>query len=616
MSDDFGASFEPDSSQFLTIDERLEQLDKTLEDFPLILREFSQEQEDKVNLMQEKINRLYREIQLVREKKQEWMFEQHKKKDGLQKEREALLEAKKREALQDQFEKTAALIREIVADFAAWHMAREYQAEDIIAAVHQYVIGEPGIMNANEMALGKTFESIVTLYILRELFQRENGKPPTVLWLTKSSIVKTGGSIAELSRWDPDYKMLSLDGSDKPEVREFTASLAKKGTMGLLTNYEACKTTKSIRTTRWDIVIMDEVHKLKGGANANGPTAIWEAVRDVVRKSKFIIMLTGTPLVNKAEEMWSYMHIFAPEEFPSAKDFTRRFQGFRAAAGTFKMSIEADKLFKQALKGRLIRRTAVEVGLQLPQVIRQNVPLEHNPEQAAIYAEMKERFFIWLDTTQKALTTSCILDNLLRLRQINVLPVANFKIKDDEGNVIEELKLDVRDSSKLDEAVRIVLEHNQQAVGFCSFNEPLNELAFRLQVEGKSVAIISSATSEFMGSYEKDFQAGKLDVLLINSAMGEGLNLHKDPDKWEGGAGVGFTLDRWWNNARNDQCFKRIVRPGAPGPVFFYDLFVMNSVDDYIEMLCQEKDEQFNSLTEHSGARPREEVQELLRKLL
>ena len=43
--------------------------------------------------------------------------------------------------------------------------AREYQVEDVVRIVHQYLIGGSGVMNANEMALGKTFETLVALYI-------------------------------------------------------------------------------------------------------------------------------------------------------------------------------------------------------------------------------------------------------------------------------------------------------------------------------------------------------------------------------------------------------------------------------------------------------------------
>ena len=79
---------------------------------------------------------------------------------------------------------------------------------------------------------------------------------------------------------------------------------------------------------------------------------------------------------------------------------------------------------------------------------------------------MRSDFFIWLGEQEKALSAMSILAQLTRLRQINVLPVANFKIKDDAGFVIEEIKLDVRDSSKLDEAMDIIAETADQVLIF------------------------------------------------------------------------------------------------------------------------------------------------------
>ena len=97
-----------------------------------------------------------------------------------------------------------------------------------------------------------------------------------------------------------------------------------------------------------------------------------------------------------------------------------------------------------------------------------------------------------------------------------MLPVANFTVKDEYGNVVETIKLDVRDSSKLDEAVDIIQQTQDQVIVFCTFNEPLNELAFRLQVEGLSVAVIRSETSKQMSAFEIGFQNKDIDVLLIN----------------------------------------------------------------------------------------------------
>jgi len=316
------------------------------------------------------------------------------------------------------------------------------------------------------------------------------------------------------------------------------------------------------------------------------------------------MMLSGTPLVNKMEEMWSYLHLFDTSAFPDVKQFTKSFQAYKTVAGTLEMSFSSDKLLKQALRGRLIRRTAHEVGLQLPPLTEQDIILQHNPEQKKLYDKMKEEFFIWLDKLQKPATATNILAQTMRLRQINVLPVVNFNERDDYGDNIGTFSLDVRDSSKLDEAVDRIVATNDQCVVFCNFNEPLEELAFRLQVEGLRPEIISSKYKGEMGGYEKGFQSKAIDVLLLNSAMGEGLNLHKDPEKWEGGARAGVSLDRWYNNARNDQCLKRIVRPGSMEPVFFYHLYVEGSIDYWIKSLCDAKDMEFSTVMDSNEIRP------------
>jgi SNF2 family DNA or RNA helicase len=147
-------------------------------------------------------------------------------------------------------------------------------------------------------------------------------------------------------------------------------------------------------------------------------------------------------------------------------------------------------------------------------------------------------------------------------------------------------------------------------------------LAFRLQVEGLSSAVISSQTTNQMSAYEIGFQNKEIDVLLINSAMGEGLNLHKDIAKWEGGARAVIMLDRWWNPSRNRQCIARAVRPETDQsvkdrePVMVYNLFCDGSIDYFIQALIDEKAAQFDAITEAKELRHSSEWKEMLRKLL
>jgi len=305
----------------------------------------------------------------------------------------ALRRQKAEEEANKAFEDTVKLIKEICDDFAAWHCAREYQIEDVVRIVHQYLIGSSGVMNANEMALGKTFETLVALYICSQLHERKFGKKPTMLWLTKNSILQTGGTLSEAKRWFPQLKMFPIQGSTNKTMIEFTFDMAAEGGICVLTNYETVKKVKA--DIHWDFLIMDEVHKLKGGANSGGPTAIWEAVKGL--DVGFQLMLTGTPLVNKIEEIWSYLHLFDPMAFPDSKRFARQFSAFRDLSGKLKFSLQSERMLKDILKGRLIRRTATEVGLQLPPVNYQEIILPHNLQQGELYEKMRTEFFIWLD---------------------------------------------------------------------------------------------------------------------------------------------------------------------------------------------------------------------------
>jgi SNF2 family DNA or RNA helicase len=528
----------------------------------------------------------------------------------------ALRRQKKEEDANKVFEETIALIKEICEDFTSWKAAREYQVEDIVRIVHQYLIGSSGVMNANEMALGKTFESLVALYIITKLFERKHNRKPTMLWLTKLSILTTGGTKNEATRWNPELRMFPLKGSDHKAAKEMVLKFARTGGTCVMTNYETIKTTPEASKIHWDIVVMDEVHKLKGGANSGGPTAIWEAVKNL--SMGFTMMLTGTPMVNNVTEIWSYLHIFDAELFPDAKKFARQFNAFKDLSGKLQFSLQSERMLKDILRGRLIRRTATEVGLQLPPVNYQDVILPHNLEQGELYQKMRNEFFIWLDKQEKALSATSILAQLTRLRQINVLPVATFKVKDEDGFVVETIKLDVRDSSKLDEAVDIITQTQDQVIVFSNFLEPMEELAFRLQVEGLRPEIISSKYAKDMASYEVDFQQGKIDVLMITLGMGEGLNLHKDSAKWPGGARAVIMLDQWWNDARNRQAIARAVRPGenAGEPVFVYNLMCDGSVDFYIRALCDDKNAQLDSLTESSELRPSADWKNYLQGLL
>ena len=411
--------FGPD---FFSTQNELKEIESEVQGFPGMIQQIDSDYHEAMTKLREKFDSQRRK---VRDKHEENL-----------KKLAALKEAAAREELAKVYSKTAKIVKEICSDFDAWGFAHEYQVEDVVSIVHAYITGEGGILNANEMGLGKTYETIVALYIIMQLFEREYNRKPTLLWLTKSSILETDSTKKEVARWWPDFKMVSISGSENKESRALKLKIAHGGGYGVITNYEIVRTTDVASSIVWDLIVMDEVHKLKGGANPNGPTAIWKAVKDICPASKFVQMLSGTPLVNRPEEMWSYLHIFDPILFPDARSFVRRFGDVRSLGTGTGLVLNVERLLKQALKGRMIRRTAKEVGQQLPDLQKQEIVLPHNAEQSKAYQGMRDRFFVWLDQAElegKILSANAIIAQLTRLRQINILPMFDFNEKDEDG---------------------------------------------------------------------------------------------------------------------------------------------------------------------------------------
>lgn len=504
-------------------------------------------------------------------------------------------------------------IRKLCEGFEAYDKAHPYQIEDVVSSINAYKAGKRGMLNANDMGMGKTFESAIVLYCMQKLLSETLGRKPKILWLTKKSLVTKESTKKEIARWNPNWKTIQPVDGGSPAQREFVVEFYRDSDMAdmFLANYEFVRTTPVAQTMKWDIIVVDEVHKLKGGANSNGPTNIWTSIKNLCVNAEYVLMLSGTPMVNAPEEMWSYLHIFNPEKFPDLKTFKKNFMEYKTIAGEFKLVVDANKLLGQVLKGQMIRRSAAEVGLQIPELNYEVVELERTPAQDEAYKQMQNHFFVWLDEQQdKPLSAMAIIAQLTRLRQINVWPVVNFTRTDENGYEVTET-LDIRESSKIDEAMDIIDNAQDQAIIFSTFNEPMYEIQRRCRLKGLRCEIISGSEKHNF-DVEAEFQQGRINVLCLNSSMGEGLNLQKNPEHWPGGASYGIFLDLWWSPARNEQCIKRIHRQGSSIPVFIYELQNVPSVDQFIKAKNDRKNEQFNSIMESGEIRPASEWKKLL----
>jgi SNF2 family DNA or RNA helicase len=100
----------------------------------------------------------------------------------------------------------------------------------------------------------------------------------------------------------------------------FTSSSIKPRAHVLLTTYEACiRDLSLLQRLRFSVLCVDEAQRLKNHAS--------KLVHSLcLLRARFRLLLTGTPLQNNLQELWSLLHFVLPQVFASAKDFDQWFQ--------------------------------------------------------------------------------------------------------------------------------------------------------------------------------------------------------------------------------------------------------------------------------------------------
>ena len=453
-------------------------------------------------------------------------------------------------------------------------------------------------LNASDVGIGKT--RVAGSFVNTVNFNK-------VLWLTSVTLVQ------------PTIKELSSIGAIAFNITGGAQSYLKiplPGTIIYVTNYETIKRDSALLTRNlWDCVVIDEVTKLKGGASYK-PTIIWKEVKKLLHDlnpEAYRLFLSGTPAVNRPEEIWAYLHLFDPDRFSHYATFQRIF--CHLSYGKAVMSV--DKLM-DLLQGMIIRQTVSNLGLEgVPSLddptwfhtVREELHVDRNSTVGKAYLQLASESLTALDDTHN-LAPSMQLELILRLRQL-LLAGETFKYKkhyyylDQDNRVVHEsqdmtLHLD-GPYPKLDRAEEIIASlqgEGEQVIVFSTMNQPLHNLKKALDRTGfYTVGLLTGETTpDKRQKMVTDFQQGTLDVLLINKLAGaEGLNLQKC-DAWPGGARFMIHLDSWWNPAKERQANGRCVRMNTNAPVQAIYLHVANSVDDFIQGIIDMKAEQISQL--------------------
>jgi SNF2 family DNA or RNA helicase len=551
--------------------------------------------------LMDELNKQYaerqRELYRARDERRTLQFEL----DRMQREHSNLLKSMQTEKVLKEIEDKIDML--IVS--APWGMdARSYQLIDLKYMLAAFETGKSGVLNANDMGLGKTFESIMLDYCLQHLFPAKYDRMPLVLWVTTPSLIKQ--TVREIKRWNPGRKVIPVEGSWNRQAREWATTMAIDELALVVVNYEQMNTNDVLMNTKWDVIFADEVSKLKGGANPK-PTKVWENMRgllweldakgnykdpyDPTPRAKFFVPLSGTPIQNKPGDMWAYLHLFMPNKFPKLKNFEREY-----AYGWPEIKVNFERMIN-VMSDQVIRRSKKDELKDLPDKIRELRECDMTTNQRKLYEEMRDNFFTWLDTKNEApLKASVVIEWIIRLWELALDP-SIIKIFDAEMN---EIPTECKESGVIDEAMEILeqeLAGGEKVVVWSSwFNQPLFTMKDRIEKElGVKCALYTGEQSttqrdDAVVSFQSEDE-GSVQVLLCNmKAAGYGLNLQN--------SSVAIFLDRWWNPAVQVQAEDRQHRMGQKNSVTIHQMHATDSVYDFIKSKFDSKEEMAESIME------------------
>jgi SNF2 family DNA or RNA helicase len=398
--------------------------------------------------------------------------------------------------------------------------------------------------------------------------------------------------IKELNLREPGLFVYSLIASS-PQERQIAAMLLNHHEeFVVVTNIESWrrdpeKTTKDIMRINYDAIILDEAHHIK-----NSGTGTAKGFFELSRNIPKILQLTGTPIKNRPQEMFSLLHALYPDLFPTERKFQFDYCT-QIAQNRWVFSAEGLKALIKKIESFYIARSPEDIGRQVPppRIITYELDLDAHPEQKRAYQIMTERSLAVLgDGTAIPIVSQLAI--MTRQAQVASWPAGIvFNVKDEDGEVIDVIKFDVHQSVKMDWAEDLLKEltdEGERVVVFSRFKPAISELRDRLTAAGISVAVITgdekSNTREIFDDFDLKTapKNPKFQVLLATyQTVGESANFN---------AATHMVLyDRFWNPGNEDQAIGRIDRINSVVQATVHIPQIKDTIDMYMADLIDTK---------------------------
>lgn len=432
---------------------------------------------------------------------------------------------------------------------------RAYQAEGVrwLERLRNMFLG--GIL-ADDMGLGKTLQAIVAI---SQLQKKSLG---CALIVCPTSLLYNWKE--EFSKFNPKLKVMVVDGV--PSNRK---KLIEK-----VDNYDAVITSYTLlqkdidvyQQTNFAIVILDEAQHIKNRGTRNAKSV------KLVRAHHRLI-LSGTPIENSLDELWSLFDFLMPGFLSTYERFVEKY--VRVSGPEQVKNLE---YLRKKVAPFILRRMKADVLDDLPPVSEIVYHCQLSDVQQELYRSYaqsaRDELVKLVERDGFDRVQIHVLATLTRLKQICCHPA-----------IFAKETAEVGDSAKYDmliELLQTLMEGGHKTVIFSQYTRMLQIMREDLEQKGIRFLYLDGSSKNRLEVVKKFNEDPSIYVFLVSlKAGGTGLNLV--------GADTVIHYDMWWNPAVEAQATDRVHRIGQKKNVSAYKLITLNTIEEKIAEMQKRK---------------------------